>query len=81
MASAAATTGVTATAAAAAATAMASAAAAAAACQYKISAEFRFVLVVEHIERRQADVGDFLLAENHPRPGILGGYIGCRHGC
>jgi hypothetical protein len=42
-------------------------------CQYQVSGEVRLVLLVEHIERRQADVRDFLFAENDLRPRILSG--------
>jgi hypothetical protein len=43
--------------------------------------EFRSVIFVKDIERRQTDVRDFLLIKNHLRAGIVARRIHCGHGC
>lgn len=89
-ASAAASTAVSAAVSAASATSTASAAVAAvstvsAFCQLYVFAELvrSGIFLVEDIERRQADVGDFLFAESNfvTRYGGLQWYICCRRGC
>src|SRR3974377_2374515 len=52
-------------------------------CKSYALAELRFVFLVEDIERRQADVSDFLLTESNYRKrcGLLQRYIRCRCSC
>src|SRR3974377_279054 len=59
------------------------AASAAVGCKSYALAELGFVFLVEDIERRQADVSDFLLTESNYRKrcGLLQRYIRCRCSC